>query len=494
MGEVFLEAKGIKKSFGGVHALQGVNFKVHEGEILCLAGENGCGKSTLIKVISGAHNADSGEVIINGRTYTSLTPQESMEEGIQVIYQDFSVFPNLSVAENIAVNWQIQKRKKLVNWKKVEEIARKAMDNLGVNLDLNLPVERLSVANKQVVAICRALLDDARLIIMDEPTTALTSKEVERLFEIIRKLQQKGIAIVLVNHKLEEVYEIGERLTILRNGKNAADGPIREFDEKRFIECMTGRAIESDYYRPNQNQSQNQEIFRVDGLNRKGAFEKVSFTLNKGDILGITGLLGSGRGEIGEALFGISPPTGGRIFIRGREVAIHSVQDAVKAGIAYVPEDRLTQGLFLEQSIGMNTVIAAIKKYCGHLFVHYKAMDTSMKKWIEQLHIMAPSPDPPIKTLSGGNQQKVVLAKWLDCDPKILILNGPTVGVDVGSKADIHRILRDLAVTGIGIVIISDDIPELVQNCNTVLIMKQGKMAGKLEGDEIGQLSEKLRG
>lgn len=490
MEEVLLEAKGIKKSFGGVHALQSVDFKVHKGEILCLAGENGCGKSTLIKVISGAHNADSGEVTINGRTYTTLTPQDSMREGIQVIYQDFSVFPNLTVAENIAVNWQIQKRKRLVNWKRVDEIARNAMDNLGVNLDLRLPVERLSVANKQVVAICRALLDDARLIIMDEPTTALTSKEVDRLFEIIRKLQQKGIAIVIVNHKLEEVYEIGERLTILRNGKNVADGPIREFDEKRFIECMTGRAIKSDYYRP--KQYKNQEIFRVDGLNRKGAFENVSFTMNKGDILGITGLLGSGRGEIGEALFGITPPTGGQVFIRGKEVSIKNVQDAVKAGISYVPEDRLTQGLFLEQSIGMNTVIAALKKYCRRLSVRYKDMDTSMRKWIEQLHIMAPSPDPPVKTLSGGNQQKVVLAKWLDCDPKILILNGPTVGVDVGSKSDIHCILRDLAAGGIGVILISDDIPELVQNCNRVLVMKQGKMAGNLEGDEIGQLSKKL--
>lgn len=490
MEEVLLEAKGIKKSFGGVHALQGVDFKVHKGEILCLAGENGCGKSTLIKVISGAHNADSGEVAINGRTYTALTPQDSMREGIQVIYQDFSVFPNLTVAENIAVNWQIQKRKRLVNWRRVDEIARKAMDNLGVNLDLKLPVERLSVANKQVVAICRALLDDARLIIMDEPTTALTSKEVDRLFEIIRKLQQKGIAIVIVNHKLEEVYEIGERLTILRNGKNVADGPIREFDEKRFIECMTGRAIKSDYYRPKQNQ--NQEIFRVDGLSRKGAFENVSFTMNKGDILGITGLLGSGRGEIGEALFGITPPTGGQVFIRGEEVSIKSVQAAVKAGISYVPEDRLTQGLFLEQSIGMNTVIAALKKYCRRLSVHYKDMDTSMRRWIEQLHIMAPSPDPPVKTLSGGNQQKVVLAKWLDCDPKILILNGPTVGVDVGSKSDIHRILRDLAAGGIGVILISDDIPELVQNCNKVLVMKQGKIADNLEGDEIEQLSKKL--
>lgn len=491
MRKIFLEAKGIQKSFGGVHALQGVDFKVHEGEILCLAGENGCGKSTLIKVLSGAHNADQGEVVINGHKYSNLTPQDSMREGIQVIYQDFSVFPNLTVAENIAMNWQIQEKKKLVNWKKVDEIAKSSMKNLGITLDLSLPVERLSVANKQVVAICRALLDNAKLIIMDEPTTALTSKEVAGLFEIIKKLQKKGIAVVIVNHKLEEVYDIVERLTILRNGKNVADGPIKEFDKKRFIECMTGREIETKYYRPKVENSE--EIFSVKNLGRSGVFEGVSFTMHKGDILGITGLLGSGRGEIGEALFGITPPTEGEICLAGKKITIHNVHDAIQNGISYVPEDRLTQGLFLEQSIGMNTTIAAIRKYCRHFFLDYKMMRNEMVRWIKELNIAAPSPEPDIKTLSGGNQQKVVLAKWLDNSPKLLILNGPTVGVDVGSKADIHEILRKLAAEGIGIILISDDLPELEQNCNAVMIMKHGKTAGILRGDNIGQLSENLR-
>jgi len=491
MEKILLEAKGIKKSFGGVHALQGVDFKVHKGEILCLAGENGCGKSTLIKVVSGAHDADEGEVVINGHKYTSLTPQDSMREGIQIIYQDFSIFPNLTVAENIAINWEIQGKKKLVSWKKIEEIARKAMDNLGITLDLYLPVERLSVANKQVVAICRALLDNAKLIIMDEPTTALTSKEVARLFEIIKLLQKKGIAIVLVNHKLEEVYDIVERITILRNGKNVADGPIDEFDEVRFIECMTGRAIEKKSYRPDLQSTV--EIFRVEKLKREGAFENVSFTMHKGEILGITGLLGSGRGEIGEALFGITPATGGQVFIGGEQITIRNVQDAIRGGISYVPDDRLTQGLFLEQSIGLNTVIAAIRKYCKQFFLSYEAMESGMTNWIKELNIAAPSSKPPIKTLSGGNQQKVVLAKWLDTNPKILILNGPTVGVDVGSKSDIHDILRELAAQGIGIIIISDDLPELEQNCSSVIIMKQGKMADTLNKDEMALLSDKLR-
>lgn len=491
MGEIFLEARGIKKSFGGVHALKGVNLTVHKGEILCLAGENGCGKSTLIKVLSGAHHADEGEVLIHGHSYRKLTPQDSMREGIQVIYQDFSVFSNLTVAENIAVNWQIQEKRKLVNWKKTEEIARTAMEKLGVTLDLKLPVERLSVANKQIVAICRALLDHAGLIIMDEPTTALTSKEVTRLFEIVKKLKEKGIAVVIVNHKLEEVYEIAERLVILRSGENVAEGPVEEFDTGRFVKCMTGREIEVQNYRPSKKNAK--ELFRVENLGCRNVFKEVSFTMNQGDILGITGLLGSGRSEIGEALFGILPPTEGEIFFEGNKTVIRSVRNAIENGICYVPEDRLTQGLFLEQPIGMNMIIASIKKYRKRFALDYKEMKRDAAAWIAKLNIAAVSPKPYVKTLSGGNQQKVVLAKWLNQHPKILILNGPTVGVDVGSKADIHHILRNLASGGTGIILISDDLPELEQNCNSVLIMKRGKPAGILRGDEIKQLSERLK-
>lgn len=491
MENVFLEVKGVKKSFGGVHALRGVDFKVNAGEVVCLAGENGCGKSTLIKVISGVHNADEGEIIINGHTYKSLTPSDSMREGIQVIYQDFSVFPNLTVAENIAMNWQIQSGNKKISWKKTEEIARASMENLGVNLDLNLTVDRLSVANKQIVAICRALLDNAKLIIMDEPTTALTSKEVAHLFEIIRGLKKKGIAVVIVNHKLEEVYDIVERISIIRNGKNVAEGPIAEFDAKRFIECMTGRQIENENYRPdNQNEK---TIFQVENLGCRGTFEGVSFSMKKGDILGITGLLGSGRGEIGETIYGITPPTSGKIIYDGTQIEIKNVGDAIRNGIGYVPEDRLTQGLFLEQSIGMNTVIAAIRNYRDRMALNYRRMRKSMLGWIDHLHIAAPAPDPMVKTLSGGNQQKVVLAKSLDSKPKILILNGPTVGVDVGSKADIHKILRQLAREGICVIIISDDLPELEQNCNSIIIMNHGKMAGTLTSEDFPKLSDILR-
>ena len=308
MMEVFLELKGVKKAFGGVQALKGIDLSIRKGEIHCLAGENGCGKSTLIKVISGAHKADAGEIIVNGKSHMSLTPMESIRHGIQVIYQDFAIFPNLTVAENIALNNELEHNRKFVNWKQVTEIAKEAMQMIDANIELDLLVERLSVANKQIVAICRALLKDAKLIIMDEPTTALTSKEVARLFDIITKLQERGIAVLIVNHKLDEVYDIAQTLTIMRNGQKVESGNIKDFDKARFIKAMTGREIDEVFYRPD---SYNEEILRVEGLTKTGSIEDVSFTLKKCDILGITGLLGSGRGEVGEVLFGISPATGG---------------------------------------------------------------------------------------------------------------------------------------------------------------------------------------
>lgn len=484
MSEVFLKVTGIKKSFGGVKALKGVDLTINKGEVRCLAGENGCGKSTLIKVISGAHDADEGEIYIDGKTFQSLTPMEAIKMGIQVIYQDFSVFPNMTVAENIALNSELNSGKKVVNWKDVRSIAKQAMEKIGANIPLDVLVERLSVANRQMVAICRALLNDAKLVIMDEPTTALTAKEVAKLFEIIKMLQSQGIAVLIVNHKLDEVYDIAQTLTILRNGENVADGPINEFDRARFVKAMTGREIEDVFYRPKQKE---RKILEVYDLERTGEFSDVSFTLCDGDVLGITGLLGSGRGEIGEALFGMAPPTGGKIILDGKEIKIKSVADAMKNNIGYVPEDRLTEGLFLEIPIGTNTVAASIKNYLKGGRIDYKAMKESMWEWIKKLSIAAPSPWPPIKTLSGGNQQKVVLAKWLNTSPKLLILNGPTVGVDIGSKSDIHKILHSLVEDGVGVIIISDDLPELIQNCNKILIMRGGKLAASMDAEDLDE-------
>ena len=317
-----------------------------------------------------------------------------------------------------------------------------------------------------------------KLLILDEPTTALTAREVDKLWDIVRALKEKGIAIMIVNHKLDEIYRIADRLTILRNGTYISSGDISEYDQARFTKDMTGRDIVETKYTPEES---GEEVLRVEHLSRKGAFEDVSFTLHKGDVLGITGLLGSGRGEIGEALFGIAPAESGKIFLNGKEIEIKSVKDAMTNEIGYVPEDRLTQGLFMEKSIQDNVIAASIRKYMKGGKLDEKEMEDTTNHWIKEIEIKAPSPKPAVRTLSGGNAQKVVIAKWLNTNPKLFILDGPTVGVDIGAKAEIHEILHGLAKKGVGIIIISDDLPELVQNCNKIVVMRDGKLSGSMD-------------
>lgn len=490
--EVFLKLKGIKKSFGGVHALGGVDLEIRKGEIHCLAGENGCGKSTLIKVISGVYHPDEGNIWINGEEVKNMQPMDAINRNIQVIYQDFAVFSNLTVAENIALNGEIKNKKRFVNWNDVHKIAKEAMKQVGADIDPDIKLERLSVANKQMVAICRAIVNDAKLLILDEPTTALTAREVDKLWEVIRNLKKKGIAILIVNHKLDEIYEIADRLTILRNGVYISSGTISEYDEKRFTKDMTGRDIEEIKYTP---VASKEEVFRVDHLSRKGAFSDVSFAMNKGDVFGITGLLGSGRGEIGEALFGLEPADSGKIFLNGREISIKNVSDAIGYDIGYVPEDRLTQGLFMNRSVEDNTIAASIRQYMKHGKLDEISMEGATKHWIDQMEIKASSPKQNVRTLSGGNAQKVVISKWLNTNPRLFILDGPTVGVDVGAKAEIHEILRGLAEKGIAIIIISDDLSELVRNCNKILIMKDGESTGIIDNSiDVISLSNLLIG
>lgn len=477
MPQEFIRLENITKTFTGVHALKGVDFSINYGEIHCLAGENGCGKSTLIKVISGAHHPSGGKIFFEGKEISNLSPIDSIHLGVQVIYQDFAVFPNLSVAENIAMNKNLMENKKKMDWDKARELALEGMAMIGAKIDPDVCVERLSVSNKQMVAICRALVNDAKLLILDEPTTALTACEVGMLNETLRKLKQKGMAIVIVNHKIDEIFDIADRLTILRNGENVATGLINEFDRKRFIYCMTGREIKDTIYTPEPSE---EIVCEVNDLSLKDHFQKLSFTLAKGDVLGITGLLGSGRSEIGESLFGITPATTGSVTIRGRKQYIHSITDAVKHRIGYVPEDRLTQGLFLSKSIRDNTIVASLKEYMEKGKLNLEKMDKVTAAWIKRIGCVAASTTVPIKTLSGGNAQKMVIAKWLNTHPQLLILNGPTVGVDIGSKSDIHAILHKLAKDGMGIIIISDDLSELYYNCNKLIIMSNGKSSGVL--------------
>lgn len=483
MGEYLLRCVGIHKYFAGVHALDDVTLEIKPGEVHCLAGENGCGKSTLIKIISGVYQRDGGTVEFDGKVMDKINPIEAISRGIQVIPQDFSIFPNLTVRENLAINSELSSGKKLVSKKEMQRIAEEAVKKINFNVDLDATLGTLSVADKQMVAICRALMSDAKLLIMDEPTTALTKKEVQALFKIVRGLKEQGIAILFVGHKLDEVFEIAERFTVFRSGKLIKTGLISELDDKKFSYYMTGREFEDRTFEP--AQVTKEPVLEVENLGLDGFYDGISFNLKGGEILGITGLLDSGRTELALSLFGMKPATSGKIKVHGKEVALTTPQIAMENKIGFVPEDRLSEGLYLPQSIGDNIIISKIDKMKKGLFVDKEACKTEIAKWVKELAIKTPDPNNPASSLSGGNQQRIVLAKWLACEPDILILNGPTVGVDIGSKHDIHSILQKLANQGMAVIIISDDLPEVMENCSRVLVLKDGKNVGEMSTQGI---------
>lgn len=486
MTESLLKAEGIYKSFVGVQALKNVNFSIRSGEIHCLAGENGSGKSTLIKIISGVYTPDAGYIEFNGKQYTKITPIEAINNGIQVIYQDFSIFPNLTVMENLAFNSELAEGRKIVNWKRMRTIAEEAITKINFKVDLDAYVGNLSVAEKQMIAISRALMFNTKLIIMDEPTTALTKKEVRNLFNIILKLKERGIAILFVSHKLNEVFEISENFTILRSGELVASGSTAELNDKKFSYYMTGREFNPRRFKP-VNLSE-KPIFEANQIGLPGFFEDVSFSLHRGEIIGITGLLDSGRTELALSMFGIKPISHGSFSINGKTVLIQSPRDAIKHNLGYVPEDRLTEGLFLPQSIADNIVISEIDRLAKKAgIVDQVKRKTEIDHWIKELAIATPDPNNACQTLSGGNQQRIVLAKWLACNLDILVLNGPTVGVDIGSKHDIHGILHELASKGLGLILISDDLPEVVENCSKILVMKAGRIVAELKAEETDE-------
>ena len=486
MPQSLLKAVGISKSFAAVHALNNVSLEIQPGEIHCLAGENGCGKSTLIKIISGVYQMDSGYIEFNGKKLTKFTPSEAIALGIQVIYQDFAVFPNLTVMENLAINTELAANRKFVNWKRMRRIAEEAIAKIGFQVDLDTLVGSLSVAEKQMVAICRALMSDAKLIIMDEPTTALTKKEVKALFDIILKLKAQGIAILFVSHKLNEVFEISERFTIFRSGELVVTGSTKDLDDRKFTYYMTGREFESRIFKP--EKLSEKPVFELQGLGLKGYFNDINLSVRGGEILGITGLLDSGRTELALAMFGLKKTDSGRILRDGKEVRITSPRDAIKAGIGYVPEDRLSEGLFLPQAIGDNIIVSELDKLSGSMGTFdIKKADEEKQNWVDELEIKTLDYHNAASTLSGGNQQRIVLAKWMAVKPDVLILNGPTVGVDIGSKHDIHAILQKQAKEGMAIIIISDDLPEILQNCSRIIVIKEGRFVAEMNAEDASE-------
>ncbi len=478
-GDSFLSLRSIGKSFGGVRALDEVSLDVAAGEIHCLAGENGSGKSTLIKIIAGVHRPDRGSIAIAGQSLASLTPFDAVRWGVQIIYQDLSLFPNLTVAENLAINSLLEHRRALVRWHDVRRTAERALERLQVSIDLDRLVGDLPIAEKQIVAIARALLQDAKLIVLDEPTTALTGVEVEALFALVRDLQQRGVAILFVSHKMREMLQAADRFTVLRNGRVVESGPAAEFDEARLTHAMTGRAIGETRFdgRVDADAPPRLRVRDLTGPILRG----VTFDVRPGEIVGLTGLLGAGQGELAARVAGLETRGTGEIAVDGTVLPQYTVRTAARAGIGYVPEDRLREGLFLDRSIEDNANASNLRDLtAGVGLLSPRRTRDQADRWVRDLGIKTSSIDAPVRQLSGGNQQRVVLARVLATRPKVLILNGPTVGVDVGAKEELHATIRRLAAGGLAVLIVSDDLPELVQSCRRVLVFQHGRVAAEL--------------
>ncbi len=480
-----VEMTGITKTYAGIVALSEVGLTIRPGEAVSLAGENGSGKSTLIKVLSGVEEADSGAIRIDGDLQEQMTPRHAAGLGVMVIFQDFSLFHNLTVAENIAMSAELAGGARLYSAARAREKAVRALERVGAELDLDARVETLPVAHKQLVAICRALAADARLIIMDEPTTALTEREVRTLLGIIRRLKADGVAVLFVSHKLAEVLEVCEHVVVLRNGRKVAEGAAGEFDAASLSRHMTGREIGETPPAPLDPEAP--VLFEVRGLSKPGAFEDIGFTLRAGEVLGLAGLLGSGRTSLAKALFGLVRPEAGEIRLEGEVIPPGDPIAAAAAGIGYVPEDRLTEGLFLTQSILRNVAIGRTEAHTRMGVLAGQAAWAEALDWLRRLSVKTPDPEAPVRSLSGGNQQRVVLSRWLARAPRLLVLNGPSVGVDVGSKSEIHGIIGDLAARGLGVIVISDDLPELLATCHRILVMVDGRLVDDLAGRETNE-------
>ncbi len=485
---VLLDVRTVSKAFKGVQALDRVNLAIERGEIHSLVGENGSGKSTLIKIIAGVTRPDAGSIEFDGKKYApGHAAIDSIRAGIQVIYQDLSLIPNITVAENIALTQIVESKQKLIDWGEIRRVAARELASIHARIDLGAFVENLSVASRQLVAIARALTQGAKLIIMDEPTTALSKAEVDTLVTIINGLRERDISTLFVSHKLEEVLEVSQRVTVIRDGRLIGVFPTRQLSVEQLETHMTGRQVEKKRFQASADR-RGVPLCELRGLTRKGHFSDVSLKIWKGDILGITGLLGSGRTELALSIFGMNPPDSGEILINGEPVNIRSTEDAVRLKISYLPEDRVLQGLFESKSIADNIIVTVLKRLLGRLpLVSSRKARELVERWVEDLKIKTSSSALAVSSLSGGNQQKVVVSKWLAIEPHLFILDNPTVGIDVASKAYIHGFMAELARKGMGIVIITDEIQEAIRNCSRILVMKEGRIARELQSSEASE-------
>ncbi len=485
MADTILRLVDISKSFAGVHALREVSFDLRPGEVHALLGENGAGKSTLIKVIAGVYQPDSGEIRLDGEAIRFADPRASRQHGIAAIYQEPSLFPDLDIAENIFVGRQPTGPGRWVDWRQMTVQAQALLARLGVYLDLKQKARSLSVAQQQMVEIARALSVNARILIMDEPTSSLTLNEVADLFRIVHQLRAEGTAIIYISHRLEDLFELADRVTVLRDGAYVATRDMQDVTREDLIRMMVGRTI-TDLF-PKLDVPAGEVVLEVEHLSLSGVFEDVSFQLHRGETLGLSGLIGAGRTDVARAIFGVTPPTAGTIKIDGQVTTIADPKNAIRLGLAYVPEDRQHHGLVLPMDLTTNITLPLLTDYAKGGWIDNRAALTAAAGSAAQMEVRAGSIWQKARELSGGNQQKVVLAKWLSTHPRILILDEPTRGIDVGTKAAVHRLMSELAQQGLAILLISSELPEILGMSDRVIVMREGRLTGAFSRAEATQ-------
>lgn len=486
--KILLKMSGICKSFVGVNALKGVDLLIREGEVHALQGENGAGKSVLIKILTGIYSKDAGSIYFNGEEVDFKLPHQAQEKGIYTIYQELNTVPELSVAENMFLGNEIRKKNKTIDWKETYRCAKKILDDFGMDIDVRKPIGKLSTAMQQMVSIAAVVSRDAKLIIMDESTSSLDEKEVKMLMNIIRQLKKNNVAILFITHRLNEIYEICERATIIKDGELIGSYNIPELDRLSLISKMIGRDASAIMeYKKEYNESivLSQNICELENVCDRNRLHEISFQLKQGEVLGLAGLLGSGRTEIANAMFGINKVKDGIIKIHGKEEKISSVRDALYLKLALCPEERKRDAIFPDMSIKDNITMMILKDISKFGFINIKKQEQIAQKYIELLKIKTPGTKQKIKYLSGGNQQKCIIARALSSDPEIVILDEPTRGIDVGAKIEIELLIQDIAKKGISIIMISSILEELSRNCDRVVVMREGKVVAELRNEEI---------
>lgn len=481
-----LQLEHIFKSFSGVHALNDVSFSLASGEIHALVGENGAGKSTLVKIITGVYQPNDGRILFQGTPTSFPNTLAAHQHGIAAIYQDLNLFPDLNIAENIFMgHMPINPKNKAIDWKMMYQRAAEILHSLGVNLNPKSRVLGLSIAEQQMVEIAKALSVNAKVLLMDEPTSTLTLRETEELFRIVRQLRKSGTAIIFISHRLEELFEIADRVTVLRDGQYVGTRNVKEITEGELIQMMVGRSLDALF--PKENAEIRNVVLRVQNLRKEGVFEDISFELHAGEILGLAGLVGARRTEVARAIFGIEPADGGSIQVGAESVNIQSAKDALQFGIAYIPEDRQQHGLVLQMDLTQNMTLPLLDRFSTHTWLDQDAERKTAQEYARQMEVKAAGLWQKAQELSGGNQQKVVLGKWLATKPRILILDEPTHGIDVGTKSNIHQLMSQLAGQGMAILMISSELPEILGMSDRILVMSEGRMTGEFKRGEATQ-------